>query len=82
MTQFANLNFFGLHLNFGAKFVSYEENYDFFLNLGQNFHEIAAAFRLLLVKTAKASRHAIFYSLNPAYQQLIIFLNYSWRKVT
>ena len=32
----------------------------FILNLGQNFHQIAAAFQMLLVSPAKASPHAIF----------------------
>ena len=39
------------------------------LNLEQNFHKIAAAFRMRLINAATASHHAKFYSLCPGYSQ-------------
>ena len=61
-------SFFRHHLNLGVKSEPKVEDLEFFLNLEQNVHQIAAAVRKRLVTAAKASLHEIFYSLNAVYQ--------------
>ena len=54
-------------LKFGVKYVPKEENVEFFLDLGHNFHQFAAPFRMRLVTAAKASP-CMFYSLNAGHK--------------
>ena len=49
---FLALGFLGLHSNLGAKSAP-KENLKFFLQLGQNFHQIAVAFRMRLITAAE-----------------------------
>ena len=48
-------SFFGFYTNLGAKSVPKEANLEFFLNLGLDFLQTAAAFRMHLVTAANSS---------------------------
>ena len=72
--------FFGLHTNLVAKSVLRYENVEFFVNLGQNFYETAAAFQMCQVKLQKRSPlqyFAVYVLQTTIYQKLSTFLHFT-----